>query len=109
MSVLSERPGRRGGHDQRPGGPLSDASADGAWLSLVIHCIPDPGAVAREIRRVEFLVQASTFPRAGTNLRNLTEEEFLRGKERLRQAVQDAEETSSPETRTNWLDLLVLR
>ena len=42
-------------------------------------------------------------------MRNLTEEEFLRGKERLRRAVQDAEETRSPEPRTNWLDLLVLR
>jgi ubiquinone/menaquinone biosynthesis C-methylase UbiE len=32
--------------------PLPDRSADAAWLSLVIHHIPDLGAAAREIRRV---------------------------------------------------------
>ncbi len=32
--------------------PLPDDSADGAWLSLVIHHIPDLAAAAREIRRV---------------------------------------------------------
>ena len=32
--------------------PLSDRSADGAWLSLVIHHIPDLEAGACEIRRV---------------------------------------------------------
>src|SRR4029450_1060304 len=32
--------------------PLPDGSADGAWLSLVIHHIPDLEAAAREIRRV---------------------------------------------------------
>jgi len=57
----------------------------------------------------EFLAQADTFRRADTTMRGLTEEEFLRGKERLRRAAQDAERTHSPEPRTNWLDLLVLR
>ena len=154
--------------------PLPGGSADGAWLSLVIHHIPDLEVAAREIRRVlrpgapvlirqgfpgradtthtfpweffpetartsdtypsvervcqafatagfhrdaleqvpetlaslaEFLAQADTFRRAATNMRNLTEEEFLRGKERLRRAAQ----TPGPEPRTNWLDLLVLR
>jgi ubiquinone/menaquinone biosynthesis C-methylase UbiE len=158
--------------------PLPDGSADGAWLSLVIHHIPDLEAAAREIRRVlhpgapvlirqgfpertdatrtfpweffpetarvsgtfpsveqacqafatagfrrdaleqvpetltslaGFLAQADAFRRADTNMRNLTEEEFLRGKEQLRRAVQRAEQTPSPEPRTNWLDLLVLR
>ncbi len=157
--------------------PLPNGSADGAWMSLMIHHIPDLEAAAREIRRVlrpgapvlirqgfpgrldrvelvrwfpetartagtypsveqtcqafaaagfardalepipetyvaglaEFLAQVDTFRRADTTMRNLTDEEFLRGKERLRQAVQDAEETHSPEPRTNWLDLLVLR
>jgi hypothetical protein len=42
-------------------------------------------------------------------MRGLTEEEFLRGKEQLRRAVQEAEETARPGSRTNWLDLLVLR
>jgi hypothetical protein len=42
-------------------------------------------------------------------MRNLTEDEFLRGKERLRHAVRHAQDTSGPETRSNWLDLLVLR
>jgi SAM-dependent methyltransferase len=157
--------------------PLPDGSADGAWLSLVIHHIPDLEAAARETRRVlrpgapvlirqgfgraddrielvrwfpetartadtfpsveqtcqafaaagfgrdaleripeiypaslaEFLAQADTFRRADTTMRNLTDEEFLRGKERLRRAAREAEQTPSPEPRTNWLDLLVLR
>ncbi len=163
--------------------PLPDSSADAAWLSLVIHHIPDLKAAALEIRRVlrpgapvlvrqgfpgrldrvelvhwfpetagvvdtypsveqtcqafaaagfsrealeqipetyttslaEFLAQVDTFRRADTTMRTLTDEEFLRGKERIRRAVQDAEdaeedgETPSPEPRRNWLDLLVLR
>lgn len=158
--------------------PLPDGSADGAWLSLVIHHIPDLGAAARELRRVlrpgapvlirggfsgrvdaahtfpweffpetartvntfptveqtcrafatagfrrealepvpetlisiaEFLDQADGFRRADTNMRALAEEEFLRGKERLRRAVQDAEHSTRTEPRANWLDLLVLR
>jgi len=157
--------------------PMPDKSADAAWLSLVIHHIPDLGAAAQEIRRVlrpgapvlirqgfpgrigrvelvrwfpetartvdtypsvtetceafttagfhqdaleqvretypaslaDFLSQADTFRRADTTMRNLTEAEFLRGKDRLRRAVQRAERTANPETRSNWLDLLVLR
>jgi SAM-dependent methyltransferase len=158
--------------------PLPDLSADGAWLSLVLHHIPDLDAAAREIRRVlrpgapvlirqgypdridpactfpweffpetarsistfpssgqacqafasagfrrdaleqvpetlislaDFLDRADSFRRADTNLRGLTEEEFSRGKEQLRRAVQHAEHTARMETRTNWLDLLVLR
>jgi ubiquinone/menaquinone biosynthesis C-methylase UbiE len=160
--------------------PLPDGSADGAWLSTVIHHIPDLEAAAREMRRVlrpgapvlirqgfpgrpdwldtwwvhrwfpettrtvgtwptveqtcrafeaagfsrdgleripetyrtslaEFLAQADTFRRADSTMRSITEEEFLRGKERLRQAARDAENTPSPEPRTSWLDLLVLR
>lgn len=46
----------------------------------------------------EFLAQADTFRRADTTMRNLTEEEFLRGKERLRRAAQDAEKTPTPRT-----------
>ena len=57
----------------------------------------------------EFLDQADNFRRADTNMRGLTEEEFLRGKDQLRRAVQHAKDTANPETRTNWLDLLVLR
>ena len=165
--------------------PLPDESADAAWLSLVIHHIPDLGAAAHEIRRVlrpgapvlirqgfpdryepsgdlkwerienvrwfpetartgktfpsledtcqafaaagfrrdaleqvretystslaDFLGQVDTLRHADTTLRNLTEDEFLRGKERLRRAVRDAESAANPETRSNWLDLLVLR
>jgi ubiquinone/menaquinone biosynthesis C-methylase UbiE len=163
--------------------PLPDDSADAAWLSLVIHHIPDLPAAAREIRRVlrpgapvlmrqgfpdryapegelaqdrielvrwfpetartantfpslrdtcaafaaagfhqealeqvretqptslaEFLEQVDTLRHADTTLRNLTEEEFQRGKERLRRAVHDARGEAEP--RSNWLDLLVLR
>jgi ubiquinone/menaquinone biosynthesis C-methylase UbiE len=157
--------------------PLPDGSADGAWLSLMIHHISDLEAAAHEIRRAlrpgapvlirqgfpgrserveiarwfpetariadtfpsleqtcrafgaagfsrdaleqvpetyqtsiaEFLTQADTYRRATTVMRDLTDEEFLRGKERLRRAAQDARRTPNPEPRTNWLDLLVLR
>jgi SAM-dependent methyltransferase len=157
--------------------PLPDASADAAWLSLVIHHIPDLTIAAQEIRRVlrsgapvlirqgfpgrcdrvelvrwfpetartiatypsveetcrafatagfhqealeqvretytaslaDFLGQVDTFRRADTTMRNLTEDEFLRGKERLRRAVQRADSTGNQDSRTNWLDVLVLR
>jgi SAM-dependent methyltransferase len=158
--------------------PLPDRSADGAWLSLVIHHIPDLEAAACEIRRVlrpgapvlirggfpgradttrtfpwgffpetartvstypsvervcrafaaagfrrdalqqvpenlislaGFLGQADTFRRADSPMRGLTEEEFVRGKERLRRAVQHAGPAARTQTRTSWLDLLVLR
>ena len=157
--------------------PLPDESADAAWLSLVLHHIPDLGAAAHEIRRVlrpgapvlirqgfpgridrvelvrwfpetartvdtypsvtqtcqafaaaglhedaleqvretwpgslaDFLGQVDTFRRADTTMRNLTEDEFVRGKERLRRAVRHAEDRADPDTRSNWLDLLVLR
>jgi ubiquinone/menaquinone biosynthesis C-methylase UbiE len=165
--------------------PLPDESADAAWLSLVIHHIPDLEAAAHEIRRVlrpgapvlirqgfpdryepsgnlnpdrielvrwfpetartvdtfpsvketceafaaagfyrdaleqvretyaaslaEFLRQVDTFRHADTTMRNLTEDEFRRGKERLRRAVRHADDTANPEPRSNWLDLLVLR
>jgi SAM-dependent methyltransferase len=158
--------------------PLPDESADAAWLSLVIHHIPDLGVAAHEIRRVlrpgapvlirggisgtnydgielvrwfpetvraidtfpslmntckafaaagfhrdaleqvretyptslaDFLGQVDTLRHADTTMRNLTEDEFLHGKARLRHAVRHDENTANPETRSNWLDLLVLR
>jgi len=55
------------------------------------------------------MVQVDTFRQADTTMRQLTEEEFLRGKDRLRRAVRPAEDTATPEPRSNWLDLLVLR
>jgi ubiquinone/menaquinone biosynthesis C-methylase UbiE len=155
--------------------PLPDASADAAWLSLVIHHIPDLGAAAHEIRRVlrpgapvlirqgfpgrldgvelvrwfpetaravdsypsveqtceafaaegfrqdalepvretyapslaDLLDQVDTFRQADTTMRTLTDDEFLRGKDRLRRAV--AAGATDAEPRSNWLDLLVLR
>lgn len=175
---IPRRPGIRvvGGHAAAL--PLPDDSADGAWLSLVIHHVPDLDAAAREIRRVlrpgapvlirggypgradtshtfpweffpetarsvrtfpslervcqafgtagfcrdaleqvpetlislaDFLEQADDFRRADTNMRALTDEEFLRGKEQLRRAVQDAGPGARSHPRTSWLDLLVLR
>jgi SAM-dependent methyltransferase len=165
--------------------PLPDESADAAWLSLVIHHIPDLAVAAHEIRRVlragapvlirqgfpdryepsgnlkldgielvrwfpetaraidtfpsltdtceafaaagfdqdalqqvretypatlaDFLGQVDTFRQADTTMRNLTEDEFLRGQERLRRAVRHAQNTANPEIRSNSLDLLVLR
>lgn len=161
--------------------PLPDSSADGAWLSLVIHHVPDLPAAAREIRRVlppgapvlirqgfpdryepsgplkhdaielirwfpetartadtfpslrdtceafaaagfrqeaveqvrdvrpgslvDFYAQLDSLRHADTTLRSLSEEEFLRGKERVRRAA----ESPNPEPRNNSLDLLVLR
>ena len=165
--------------------PLPDESADGAWLSLVLHHIPDLEVAAREIRRVlrpgapvlirqgfpdryepignlkqdgielirwfpetartantfpsladtcaafaaagfqqealeqvretrpaslaDFLREVDTLRHADTTMRALTEDEFLRGKERLRRAVQRGQGSANPEPRSNWLDLLVLR
>jgi SAM-dependent methyltransferase len=56
----------------------------------------------------DFLGQVDTFRHADTTMRKLTEDEFLRGKEDLRRAVRHGD-TANPETRSNWLDLLVLR
>ena len=157
--------------------PLPDSSADAAWLSTVIHHIPDLEAAAREIRRVlrpgspvlirqafpgrsdrielvrwfpetartiatyptveqtcqafatagfgrdaldqipqtepvtltEFLDRIDIFRQADTTMRNLTDDEFSRGKEQLRYAAQHASDTANPEPRISWLDLLVLR
>jgi SAM-dependent methyltransferase len=154
--------------------PLPDESADAAWLSLVIHHVPDLEAAAHEIRRVlrpgapvlirggisganydgienvrwfpetarmvdtfpslaetcdafaaagfgqealeqvretypasleDFLGQVDSLRLADTTLRSLSEEEFRRGKERLRRAVA----SGTREARSNRLDLLVLR
>ena len=57
----------------------------------------------------DFLGQVDAFRDADTTMRELTEDEFLRGKVRLRRAVRQAEDTANPETRSNSLDLLVLR
>jgi SAM-dependent methyltransferase len=153
--------------------PLPDESADAAWLSLVIHHIPDLEVAAREIGRVlrpgapvlirqgfpgrldgvelvhwfpetaravesypsveqtceafaaagfrrealeevcettgtslaDFLDEVDAFRDADTTMRVLTDDEFLRGKERLRRAVG----TADTDVRSNRLDLLVLR
>jgi hypothetical protein len=58
-----------------------------------------------ETSLADFLLQVDTLRHADTTLRNLTDDEFLRGKERLRRAV----EMAPSEPRSNWLDLLVLR
>ena len=176
-SHIPDRPGIRVLAGDASALPLPDDSADGAWLSLVLHHIPDLGAAAREIRRVlrpgapvlirqgfpgrvernkfvrwfpetarsvdtfpsveqtreafaaagfsqatlepvietfglslaGFLAQADTFRQADTTIRKLTEEEFRRGKERLRQAAQAAGQSPHPEPVTSELDLLVLR
>jgi SAM-dependent methyltransferase len=177
-SQIPRRPGIRVLAGDACALPIADDSADGVWLSLVIHHIPDLEAAAREIRRVlrpgspvlirsgfrarddgtqtfpweffpetarsvstfptgervcqafstagfrrdalepvpetlvsiaEFLDLADTYRRADTNMRGLTEDEFRRGKEQLRRAVQAAGPSARTERRTNWLDLLVLR
>ena len=145
--------------------PLADASADAAWLSLVIHHIPDLEAAAREIHRVlrpqapvlirqgfpgdwtgvelvrwfpetarvvdaypsvadtcdafaaagfrrealepvretystslaDFLGQLDTFRDADTTMRSLTDDQFLRGKDRVRRACGRRTRTRSRE------------
>lgn len=156
--------------------PLPDSSADAAWLSTVIHHIPDLHAAAREIRRVlragspvlirqafpgrsdrielirwfpeaartidtypsveqtrqafanagfhqntleqipqtdltsltELLNRIEIFRDADTAMRNLTDEEFNRGKQRLRDAVSQTG-PAALKPRPSWLDLMVLR
>jgi ubiquinone/menaquinone biosynthesis C-methylase UbiE len=53
----------------------------------------------------EFLGQLDTLRDADTSMRSLSEDEFRRGKERVRRAVIEG----TDELRSNWLDLLVLR
>jgi SAM-dependent methyltransferase len=67
-------------------------------LEPVRETYPDNASLA------DLLAQLDTLRHADTSLRALTEDEFRRGKERLRRAAQQAEHT-----RSNWLDLLVLR
>ena len=57
----------------------------------------------------DFLDEVETLRHADTTMRALTDDEFLRGKERLRRAAQEDERRANPEPRSNWLDLLVLR
>ena len=61
------------------------------------------------ISLAEFLDQVETFRESDTTMRNLSDAEFFRGKERLRRAVRGADDTANLEIRSNWLDLLVLR
>jgi ubiquinone/menaquinone biosynthesis C-methylase UbiE len=157
--------------------PLPDESAEAAWLSLVLHHVPDLEVAAREIRRVlrpgapvllrqgfpgrldgvelvrwfpetaravdtyptledtcaaftaagfrrdalervretyeaslaDFVREVDTFRQADTTMRVLTDDEFRRGKARLRRAVREAEDTGERGIRSNWLDLVVLR
>jgi ubiquinone/menaquinone biosynthesis C-methylase UbiE len=56
----------------------------------------------------DFLGEVDTFRQADTTMRVLSDDEFLRGKERLGRAVREAD-TADPGLRSNWLDLVVLR
>jgi ubiquinone/menaquinone biosynthesis C-methylase UbiE len=56
----------------------------------------------------DLLAQVDTLRDADTTMRGLTDEEFERGKDRLRRAVA-ADDPADPEPRSNWLTLLVLR
>jgi ubiquinone/menaquinone biosynthesis C-methylase UbiE len=54
-AMRAQIPGRRGirvVEGQASALPLPDQSADGAWMSLMIHHVPDLEAAARDIRRV---------------------------------------------------------
>jgi ubiquinone/menaquinone biosynthesis C-methylase UbiE len=82
-----------------------DAFTAAGFRQVALEQVPEtyPTSLA------DFLGEVDAFRVADTTMRNLTEDEFLRGKERLRRAVRSAENTADPETRSNWLDLLVLR
>jgi SAM-dependent methyltransferase len=56
-----------------------------------------------------FLDHLETYRESDTTLRHLSEDEFLRGKERLRTTVRDAGSTASTTPISNLLDFLVLR
>jgi hypothetical protein len=60
-----------------------------------------------EISLADFLGQLDALRDADTSMRSLSEDEFLRGKERVRDAVRRGAGCAEP--RSNWLDLLVLR
>jgi ubiquinone/menaquinone biosynthesis C-methylase UbiE len=63
----------------------------------------------RPANLADFLAEVDVLRHADTTMRGLSDEEFLRGKERLRDAVRRADETGHAEPRDNWLDLLVMR
>jgi hypothetical protein len=66
-------------------------------------------ADSRTTSLAELLDKVDTLRHADTTMRSLSDDEFARGKERLRRAVRQAEATGAPEPRGNLLDLLVLR
>src|SRR5438552_2610771 len=95
-------------------GTGSFAAAFSDWFGLSVVAVEPSAAMRDQIPRTpailaDFLGQVDAFRLADTTMRNLTEDEFLRGKERLRRAVRHAGDPANPETRSNWLDLLVLR
>jgi ubiquinone/menaquinone biosynthesis C-methylase UbiE len=76
---------------------VCDAFAAAGFRREALEQVPETYATTLE----DLLGQLDTLRQADTSMRSLTEDEFLRGKERLRSA--------KPEPRSNWLDLLVLR
>jgi len=84
-------------------GTVSDAFSDAGFRPEALEPVPESLMTV-----TEFLERVDTFRRADTVMRSLTEDEYQRGKQRLRVAVVRAERTGVAETRTSWLDLLVL-
>ena len=78
-----------------------DAFAAGGFRRESLEQVRETYAVGL----VEFLAQLDRLRDADTTMRTLTDEEFARGKERVRAACG----TAPTEPRSNWLDLLVLR
>jgi ubiquinone/menaquinone biosynthesis C-methylase UbiE len=76
---------------------VCDAFAAAGFRREALEQVPETYATTLG----DLLGQVDTLRQADTSLRSLTEDEFLRGKERLRNA--------GPEPRSNRLDLLVLR
>jgi ubiquinone/menaquinone biosynthesis C-methylase UbiE len=76
---------------------VCDSFAAAGFRQEALEQVPETYAATLE----DLLAQVDRLRQADTSMRSLTEGEFLRGKERLRNA--------EPEPRSNWLDLLVLR
>jgi ubiquinone/menaquinone biosynthesis C-methylase UbiE len=79
---------------------VCDAFAAAGFRMEALRPVPETYAAGL----ADLLDQLDTLRAADTSLRSLSDDEFLRGKERLRHAVR---EESKP--RSNWLDLLVFR
>jgi ubiquinone/menaquinone biosynthesis C-methylase UbiE len=79
---------------------VCDAFAAAGFRRAALEQVPETYSATL----ADLLGQLDTLRAADTSVRSLSDEEFLDGRERIRQAVREG-----AEPRSNWLDLLVLR